>query len=71
MALGHADVGSSVFFSQPKWGNSESRDWEGEEAPEVQGTAGKGQAQPRRIRCDHVLKGKAQPCPLVRAHASM
>lgn len=34
------------FFSQPKWGNSESWDWEGEEAPAAKGTQGEGQAQP-------------------------
>lgn len=43
VALGHAGVRPPLdFFSQPKWGNSESRDWEGEEAPAAKGTHGEG-----------------------------
>lgn len=46
--------GPLVFFSQPKWGNSESRDWEGEEAPAAQGTQREGTGQ--------ALKGEIWPC---------
>lgn len=59
VALGHAGVRPPLgFFSQPKWGNSESRDWEGEEAPATKGTHGEGAGPALQSG----LEGKAQSC---------